>query len=74
MTPRSPHEIENPFIDKRVFANNMAQNIVRRHKGSTSIIRLKIRGIPQLQLRDRVKVKDQDLNTYTEWEPFIQGW
>jgi hypothetical protein len=67
-------EINNPFIDKRAFAENMAQNIVRRHKLPTDVLKLKIRGIPQLQLRDRVRVKDQDLNTYTEYRTVgIQG-
>jgi len=67
-------EIENPFIDKTAFAKNMAQNITRRHKNPTSVIRVKIRGVPQLQLRDRIKVRDQDLNTYTEYRLIgIQG-
>lgn len=73
-------EINNPFIDKRAFAENMAQNIVRRHKLPTDVLKLKIKGVPQMQLRDRVRVKDQDLGTYTEyrvtgiqgvWEPSL---
>ncbi len=66
--------IENQFIDDRAFAANMAQNIVRRHKSPNNVLKLKIRGIPQLQLRDRVRVKDQDLNTFTEYRlTGIQG-
>jgi hypothetical protein len=67
-------EIDNPYIDKTAFAKNMAQDIVRRHKDPLAVLRLKIRGVPQLQLRDRVRVKDQDLNTYTEYRIIgIQG-
>jgi len=67
-------EIRNQFIDKRVFAANMAQNIVRRHKNPTSVLRLKIRGVPQLQLRDQIRVKDQDLDVYTNYRIIsIQG-
>ncbi len=64
-------EIENQFIDKRAFAANMAQNIVRRSKSPLDVLKLKIRGIPQLQLRDRVRVKDQDLGTYTEYRLIV---
>lgn len=67
-------KIDNPFIDNRKFAANMAANIVKRHKDPTSVLRLKIRGIPQLQLRDQIKVKDQDLGTYTNYRLVgIQG-
>ncbi len=66
--------VDNQFIDKRAFAANMAQDIVRRHKSPNNVLVIKIRGIPQLQLRDRIKVKDQDLNTFTEFRlTGIQG-
>ena len=66
--------IDNQFIDKQSFAANMAQNIVRRHKDANDVLRLRIRGIPQLQLRDQVRVKDQDLGTYTNYRVIaIQG-
>ncbi len=67
-------KIKNRYIDKRSFARNMAQDIVRRHKDPLSLLRLRIRGIPQLQLRDWVKVKDQDLGTYSDYRVIgIQG-
>lgn len=67
-------EIDNPYIDDRTFAASMAQNIVRRHKSKRSVIRLKIRGIPQLQLRDQVRVKDPDTNEYKNYRTIsIQG-
>lgn len=66
--------INNEFIDDRNFAANMAQNIVRRHRNQTSIIRITVKGIPQLQLRDMVRVKDLDLDTYTNYRVIgIQG-
>lgn len=66
--------IENQFIDNRAFAANMAQDIVRRHKNPNNVLVLRIRGIPQLQLRDRINVKDQDLSTTTEYRLIgIQG-
>ncbi len=66
--------VENQFIDNRSFAANMAQDIVRRHKNPNNILTLEIRGIPQLQLRDRINVKDQDLGTFTEYRLIgIQG-
>lgn len=67
-------EISNEFIDNRLFAKEMAKNFVRRNKDQLSILRLKIRGIPQLQLRDQVRVKDNDLNTYSNYRIIgIQG-
>jgi len=67
-------EIDNEFIDKKKFAKNMAQNLVLRHKDPIGILKLKIRGVPQLQLRDRIKIKDNDLNTYEEYRLIgIQG-
>lgn len=67
-------EVDNPYIDDRNFAASMARNLVRRHKDQADIVKLTIRGVPQLQLRDRVRAKDQDLNTYDEYRVIgIQG-
>ncbi len=60
-------EIKNPYIDKRAFATNIAQDMVRRYKDPMTTLSLRIKGIPQLQLRDHVRVKDQDLTTYTDY-------
>lgn len=66
--------INNEFIDNRVFAREMAKNFVRRNKDQLSILRLRIRGVPQLQLRDKVRVKDNDMATYTNYRIIgIQG-
>lgn len=67
-------EIINEFIDSRPFAQNMAQNLVKRHKDPLGVLQLRVRGIPQLQLRDQIKVKDMDLNTYKNYRLIgIQG-
>lgn len=66
--------VENEFIDDDDFAASMAQNLVRRHKNPRSMIRLVVRGIPQIQLRDYVRVKDQDMDTYKNYRVMrIQG-
>lgn len=67
-------ELDSPFIDDRNFAAKMAKNIVLRHKNPTAVLRIKIRGLPQLQLRDMIRVRDQDLDTYTNYRLIgIQG-
>jgi hypothetical protein len=67
-------ELDNEFIDDRKFARNMAQNLVRRHRNPLGVLRLKVRGIPQLQLRDQIRVKDMDLGTYKNYRLIgIQG-
>lgn len=67
-------EIDNEFIDSANFANVMAKDIVKRHRDPLGILRLKIRGVPQIQLRDQVRVKDQDLGTTKNYRVIgIQG-
>jgi hypothetical protein len=67
-------EIKNEFIDNEIFARSMAQNIVLRHKDPVGILRIKVRGVPQLQLRDQVRIKDNDLGTYSNYRIIgIQG-
>lgn len=67
-------EINNQYIDKTAFARNMAQNIVRRYKTPTERITITVKGIPQLQLRDQVRVYDQDVEQYKNYRVLrIQG-
>lgn len=67
-------EVNNPFIDDKTFAANMARNIVRRHKNPQDVLVLTVQGIPQLQLRDRITVKDQDTNLSIDYRLIgIQG-
>lgn len=67
-------KLDSDFIDSRSFAQNMAKDLVRRHKDPNNVIILHVQGIPQLQLRDRIRVKDQDLGTYTDYRLIgIQG-
>ena len=67
-------EIENDFIDNSTFARYLAQAIVRKYKTPNKRIILTIQGIPQLQLRDKVNVKDPKTNAYTTYRVMrIQG-
>lgn len=59
--------IENDFIDDGSFARYLATAIVTRYKDPQKRIRILVRGVPQLQLKDKVRVKDQDLGTYTNY-------
>lgn len=66
--------LENDFIDSETFAENIAQDVVRRHRDPKERIRLTVRGIPQLQLRDQIRVKDPDTDTYKNYRLMkIQG-
>lgn len=67
-------EIENDFIDTETFAVYMARAIVRKYKEPRARLVLTIQGIPQLQLRDKIRVKDIDTGVYTEYRVMrIQG-
>lgn len=71
---RQQVEIENDFIDTRDFAYYMARALVRKYRVPTRRIILTVQGIPQLQLRDKVRVKDIDLGTYKNYRVMrIQG-
>lgn len=67
-------EINNDFIDDPDFAAEMAQNIVRRYKNPNKLLKVTIVGIPHLQLRDQVSVRDIDLGTTKRYRVIgIQG-
>lgn len=67
-------EVKNEFIDNATFAAAMAQNIVRRHKNPIESVIITVRGIPQLQLRDQVRVYDRDISAYKNYRVLkIQG-
>ncbi len=66
--------VDNEYIDDPGFAANMAQNIVRRSKTPNERIIITVKGIPQLQLRDQVRVYDQDIEGYKNYRVLkIQG-
>jgi hypothetical protein len=66
--------LSNDFIQTSDFASKIAQGIINRYKDPTGVLQLKIRGIPQLQLRDQIRVKDMDMNTYRNYRlTGIQG-
>ncbi len=59
--------IENNFIDSESFAYYLARTIVRKYKDPLRRIKILVQCVPQLQLKDRIKVKDMDTDTYTEY-------
>lgn len=66
--------LENDFIQSQTFAQNLAKQIVLRWKDPNDQLQLQIRGVPQLQLGDRVSVHDPDTNIYTDYRLVgIQG-
>ncbi len=64
---RGEFKIGNDFIDDQSFAYYLAKAVVKRYKDPKKRIRITVRGIPHLQLQDRVRVKDKDTNAYTEY-------
>lgn len=56
-------EIENNFIDDEDFAYYFARAIVTKYSEPMKRVKIRIRGVPQLQLRDKVAVYDRDLQT-----------
>lgn len=54
--------IQNDYIQNSTFAKTLAKDIVQRYKDPSDILQLKIRGVPQLQLRDKIEVVDPDTN------------
>lgn len=69
-----PMTINNDFIDSSSFALYLAKAIVTKYKDPKRRVILSVQGIPQLQIRDMVRVKDQDLGTYTNYRVMrIQG-
>lgn len=67
-------EVNNDFIDDNSFAYYLARTIVNKYKDPLKRVRILIRGMPQLQLKDKVNVYDRDLNTYKAYRVMgIQG-
>lgn len=71
---RQQLNISNPYIDTASFAAYIAKMIVLKYKEPLSRIRIRVQGIPQLQLNDMVRLKEPDLLTYTNYRVVrIQG-
>jgi len=60
-------EIENDFIDSDTFAYYLARTIIRKYRNPLKRVRVRVRGIPHLQLKDKVKVYDRDQGTYKNY-------
>lgn len=66
--------VENDFIESSTFANTLATALLAKYKDPTNRVILTVQGIPQLQLRDRIRVQNQ-LNTLTDYRVMrIQGF
>ena len=52
------YTIENNYVDDGEFALELAQHIVNKYKNPNKFIKLKVQGIPHLQLRDKILVED----------------
>lgn len=67
-------EIQNDFIDDSSFAQYLAAAIVRKYKEPFKRLLLTVQGIPQIQLRDKVRVRDPQTNSYKDYRLMrIQG-
>lgn len=67
-------KIENDFIDNDSFAKYLAKAIVTKYKDPLKRVRILIRGVPHLQLLDKIQVYDRDLATYKNYRVMgIQG-
>jgi len=67
-------EIDNDFVDSNSFAYYLARTIVNKYKDPLKRVMILIRGMPQLQLKDKVSVYDRDLATYKTYRIMaIQG-
>ena len=64
---RQQLEIENDYIDSETFAYYLARAIVRKYKSPMKRVKIKIRGVPTLQLRDKISVYDKDLDNYISY-------
>jgi len=66
--------IENDFIDSDEFARYLATAIVTKYKDPLKRVRVLVRGIPQIQLKDKVSCYDPDTATYSDYRVTkIQG-
>lgn len=53
-------EIDNDYIDDPDYAHQMARRIVDKYSNPLKRLIIKIKGLPQLQLRDTVAITDSD--------------
>lgn len=59
--------VENDFIDDSNFAYYLAITMVKKYGTPLRRVNLTVRNIPQLQLKDRIKVRDFDNDEYVEY-------
>lgn len=59
--------IENDFIDDEDFAKYYSSTLVRKYKNPLRRIKIVVQGVPQIQLRDKVRVYDIDTSAYKNY-------
>jgi len=52
--------IDNNYIDNATYAQEMAKKVVQKYSNPLQRLKVTIRGIPQLQLRDTISITDPD--------------
>jgi AraC-like DNA-binding protein len=68
------YNVSNDYIDSTSFAYYLAKVTVNKYKDPKRKIILTVQGIPHLQIRDQVRVMDQDTGVYTNFRVMrIQG-
>lgn len=55
--------IDNNYIDDPDFAHTLSRRIVEKYANPLKRVVVKIKGIPHLQLKDRIDVTDSDIGT-----------
>lgn len=63
--------IENDFIDSNSYAYYLARTIVNKYKDPLKRVQILVRGMPQLQLKDKVSVYDRDLSEYKTYRVMV---
>ena len=59
--------IKNDYIDTDSFAYYLARALVRKYANPMKRLRVTILGMPAIQVKDRVTVKDIDTGNYVEY-------
>jgi len=59
--------VDNDFITSEASAQAYANHLVDKYKDPMKRIKIVIQGIPQLQLKDMIRVSDQDLGTTSDY-------
>jgi hypothetical protein len=59
-----PYTVENNLIDDRVYAKSLADDLITDYSARKRNVIVTVRGVPQLQLNDRIKIYDSRKGDY----------